>query len=446
MIQIMSHARWMKYTDGGMTSIRSKELKAIDAAVLRYNNTKATADLDALRLAITAWMDKEGARWKSSIRNKYNAVDDLDKQSRGLPTMITSDEFKAVRNASKDIVDQLFRGKTLDWKPDFFVKLVRDRWNDRPVDWNPKMLSGAGNNRVGVLTNAYSVTTNSLQVAGKASAPQMAKELFHSIVPSEHVVEVSALLAKEMPSFMHEFTASLIPFAGVAVTAGSAVVSAVKTGYYLFQLDDARVHAARSLSVDEPAAAINALIRILERERNYNATSASISTTAFVGKLAGILADGGTATNAAIGLAAGAAKFLNNLKMIVRDVIERSEANKRMQRGGINAEIFEVCPIVGAYLILCVPTSVMVNTVFSHVTEHGWRGDVERTVARHIIPLQSHARNVIANHRFEIVALKNYPGMFAVNENKLAQMQAWKEWRERHPDRAMGHASGPAQG
>ena len=182
------------------------------------------------------------------------------------------------------------------------------------------------------------------------------------------------VLAKEMPGFMNEFAGSMVPFVGVVVTGGSAVYSGVKTAIGTYCLSQARMHEARTLSVDEPAAAFSALVRILERERNSDAFSASVSGTAFVGKLAGLLADGGTATNAAIGLAASTAKLVNIVRVIVRGVREKNEANRRMQQGGVNGEIFDVCPIVGAYLILCVPTSVMVNTVFDRVSEHGWRG------------------------------------------------------------------------
>lgn len=429
MSEIMSYGRWMKYTYGGRTSIRSSQLKAIDAALNRYQTAKTPANLDSLRKTIVAWMQKEGPGWKSSVRNRYNAVEDLHNQSMGLPTRPMSDNdlvgFEHVRDESRTIVDQLFKGQLLDWKPGILAKMA--------------------NNKFGIIGNSYTATTNSLQVAGKASAAKMAQELFQSFVPSESSGEVSMALAHVLPNFMSELTASMIPFAGVAVTGGTAVYNGIKTAYSQYSLNDARMHQARSLSTAEPAAAIGALVRMLERERNYNATSASISGTAFAGKLVSILADGGTASNAAIGLAAGAAKLLNILRVIVRDVWEKRQANQRMKQGGVNGEIFDVCPLVGAYLILCVPTSVMVNAVFDRINEHGWRGDVERTVTRHIVPLQNEARRVVQEHRFEIAGLKNYPGMFVVNKNKLAQMAAWKEWRDEHPDRAMDHISGPAQ-
>src|SRR5262249_54381819 len=120
------------------------------------------------------------------------------------------------------------------------------------------------------------------------------------------------------------------------------------------------------------------------------------------------------------------AKLANIIRVIVEDVKEKSAANQRMRSNQVTAGIFHICPLVGAYLILCVPTSVMLNTVFDRVSEHGWRGDVERTVERHLIPLQDQPRRVVREHRFEIPALTHYPGMFVRNEAKLEQMEKRK--------------------
>lgn len=244
MSDIMPYGRWMKYTYGGVTSIRSSQLKAIDAALSGCHGSPTTENLDRLRTAIVGWMQKEGPRWKSSVRNRYHAVDDLHKQSMGIPVppRAAADVigFSYLRAESRGIVDDLFRGKSIDWKPGILRKLA------------------------------------------------------------------------------------------------------------------------------------------------------------------------------------------NIIRVIVRDVLEKNAANQRMRSAQVTGEIFDICPLVGAYLILCVPTSVMLNTVFDRISEHGWRGDVERTVQKHLLPLQGHARRVVEEHRFVIPALRNYPGMFVRNEEKLQQMEKRK--------------------
>jgi len=417
MSDIMSHARWMKYTYGGVTSIRSSQLKAIDAALGRYHGAPTQENLDKLRTAIVGWMQKEGPNWKSSVRNRYHAVDDLHKQSMGIPVPPREASeiigFSYVRAESRTIVDDLFRGATMDWKPGILPKLADNKF-------------GLSLNAADAAKNAASLKPSSAGVAAKAT--EMAQKAFDTLVPYTVAGEVGLALARVMPHFMKELVASMVPFAAIPTTGAVAVYNGIQTIYREYLIDDVRTHQARSLSADEPAAAIQALIRMLERERNYYAYSASVSLAAFVGQLTGVLVDGGTVSTAAVGLASNVAKLANIIRIIVEDVKEKSAANKKMHSMQVTGEIFNTCPLVGAYLILCVPTSVMLNTVFDRIAEHehGWRGDVERTVQRHLIPLQNAARRVVQEHRFFIPALTNYPGMFVRNEQKLEEMEKRK--------------------
>jgi hypothetical protein len=411
MSDIMPYGRWMKYTYGGLTSIRSSQLKAVDAALSQYHGSPTPANLDTLRTAIVGWIQKEGPNWKSSVRNQYNAVDDLHKQSMGIPVASRSASdivgFSYVRAESRTIVDDLFRGKSIDWKPGILPKLA--------------------DNKFGLVLNAGDAAKNAAAFAPNSGrAAEMAQKAFDLLVPFSVAGEVGIALARVIPDFMKEFIASMLPFAGVVATGGVAVYNGCQTIRMEYRLSDAQTHQARSLSADEPAAAIKGLIRILERERNYYAFSASVSTASFVGQLTGVLVDGGTASTAAVGLAGNLAKLINIVRVIVQDVLEKNAANKRMRSSQVTGEIFDVCPLVGAYLILCVPTSVMLNTVFDRISEHGWRGDVERTVTKHLVPLQNHARRVVNEHRFVIPGLQNYPGMFVRNEDKLAEMEKRK--------------------
>jgi len=415
MSEIMSHARWMKYTYGGVTSVRSTQLKAVDAALSRYHGAPTPDSLDKLRTAIVSWMQKEGPNWKSSVRNRYHAVDDLHKQAMGIPVAPQAPNevigFRYVRAESRAIVNELFSGASMDWRPGFLPKLADNKF-------------GLSLNAAGVARNAAALRPSSAGVAAKAT--ELAQKAFDTLVPWTIAGEVGLALARVMPDFMKEFVAGMVPFAGIAASAGVAVVKGVQTLHSEYLISNAHMHMARSLSIDEPQAAIRALIRMLERERNGFAYSASVSTAAFAGQLTGVLVDGVTASTAAIGLAANVAKLANIIRIIVEDVKEKNAANEKMRSRRVTGDIFKTCPLVGAYLILCVPTSVMLNMVFDRVDEHGWRGDVERTVQNHLIPLQNEARRVVLDNRFVIPKLANYPGMFVRNEQKLKEMEERK--------------------
>jgi hypothetical protein len=135
MPDVMAHARWLKYTDGGFTSIRSSQLKAIDAALLRWHQSQTPANLDALRGAVVAWISKEGPAWKSSKRNKFHAVEDLHAQVMDLPVPKRTGEamvaLSYVRDESRAIVTDLFRGKRLEWRKTFGEKLGQQKWTFR---------------------------------------------------------------------------------------------------------------------------------------------------------------------------------------------------------------------------------------------------------------------------------------------------------------------------
>lgn len=101
----------------------SHQLKAIDAALLRYQQVKTAANLDALRTAVMGWISKEGPHWKSSVRNKFDAVDNLHRQVMGIAGVTKAGAGMAaeshVRDESRAMLTALFQGKRLHWRPTF---------------------------------------------------------------------------------------------------------------------------------------------------------------------------------------------------------------------------------------------------------------------------------------------------------------------------------------
>lgn len=424
MPDIMPAAQWLKLTDGGRLSIRSSELKQIDAALAVYEKTPSPANLDALRTALMGWIGKEGAKWKSSIRNRYGAANDLYHQVMGLPAPTkTGGDMVAlshIKDESRAIVADLFKGKTLEWRPGLLAKL-NTRTKTEKLTLNVSLGSTVKN--VNTLVKATHGGSGLASGGGGGSAAEVVKSICKALIPEDIFAEAWSKLLAEVPGFVTEFATSITPFLGVIASGGSALWSGIKLAKGQYAIHSARDHLENSLSADEPRKAIEALIRILERERNNLAAKTAIDATAFGGKLASVLADGGTATNAAIGLAATTAKIAVFIHAFVRDFRERKKANLLMGSVDIDgAELFEASPVVGAYMICCVPTSVMVNSIFDRFYEHGWRGEVEYAVRKHIKPLREEARRVVNEHRFWIPSLQNYPGMVEKNKKKLKEM------------------------
>ncbi len=420
---IMLVAQWLKLTDGGRLSIRSSELKQIDAALAVHEKTPSPANLDSLRSALIGWMGKEGSKWKTSVRNRYGAVNDLYHQVMGLPgpgkTGADMVALSHIKDESRAIVSDLFRGKTLEWRPGLLAKL-----NTKTKTEKLMLNVSVGSTAKNVHTLVKTVHGGGSVASSGGSAADVVKSICKALIPEDIFAEAWSKLLAEVPSFVTEFAASITPFIGVIASGGSALWSGIKLAQGQYRIHSAHDHLENSLSADEPKKAIEALIRILERERNNLAAKTAIDATAFGGKLASVLADGGTATNAAIGLAATTAKIAVFIHAFIRDFRERKAANRLMGPGLLidGAELFDTSPVVGAYLICCVPTSVMVNSIFDRFYEQGWRGEVEYAVRKHIEPLREQARRVVNEHRFWIPSLQNYPGMVEKNKKKLKEM------------------------
>ena len=97
---------------------------------------------------------------------------------------------------------------------------------------------------------------------------------------------------------------------------------------------------------------------------------------------------------------------------------------KRQQwgHGSIDVDVFETCPLLGCYLICCLPTSALMALIMKRFGQSGWMDMAERTASHHIDPLREKARTVIANHRFEIHSLARFPGVLKENEEEKRRM------------------------
>ncbi|MFK7819979.1 MAG: hypothetical protein AB8G99_14750 [Planctomycetaceae bacterium] len=421
---VMTHKDWLKRTNAGALSRRSKKLKAVDGALLQYEQAQNEQGLAELQRTLTAWMQSKGNTWQSSSRNKHNAVETLLRQVVDMAAAdpnITEDEEAAserLMGESAEVMQQLFCGAELVWKKGFSTKLGNQKWGTRG-----NTAAAASNLRV--LTNGAIGGANESAAAGTSDgrAMQVAQKLIDGIVPGSAKREVLQLVDLIVPQFARELTASLVPFVGLLTAGGSAVWGGINVVRRQYQLNRMKMHGERVLSVGEPAKAIQAIVRICERERNYEAFGASVALTEFSAKLVAFAVDGGAASTAAIGLGANVLKLTNILRVTTRDVLERRAANKLMALDSIDVSVFEECPIVGCYLVCCAPTSVLVNQILTRFGDHGWMDEVERNVTKHVTPLRTHARQLITQSRFEIPTLRSYAGLVEVNEDELERMR-----------------------
>lgn len=426
MANVMSHKEWMKLTYGGMTTVRSTALKKVDAALLAYERAPSPRTMGELQKVLVGWMSEKGGNWKNSVRNKHNAVDSLYRQVTGLSQAAgPSAGLEAMKDEAHQIMLHIFRGAEMTWKNEFRVKLNSDLLDPEHKNFALKLplrqyITSGANNKIGFAANSAGAAKaiNSLAHAS-SSTSSITSKLLATVVPPSAQVEVMSALRVLLPTFEAEFAAAVTPLVGVLTAAGGVLWNTGTALHKQYAMDETRMHLERSLAGVEARSAVEALIRILERERNANIFSASVSTAELGGKIASLAMDGGTAANTAIGLAANVAKLLNIVRIVYRDVQEKKAANLLMRQGTVDIRIFEAHPLVGCYLICCLPTSALMGLIFERFGERGWMDVAERTNARHLDPLRAKARAVIKGHRFEIRSLSRFPGVLDVNSEAI---------------------------
>lgn len=410
---------------------RSSLLKVLDSALSTYDRQPTPANKSAVSHALAGWMGSKGVGWKTSVRNKNNAVENLQKQLNGQGGHARNQiALSHVRNESRVIITDLFAHQKIVFRPGLMTKLAGNGTLSR-LGGRLTVKSTTQNART--LYNSNS--SSSASGASSAASSSTAQAMLDQIIPTEIYAEVLAGLTTMMPTFLRELTASCTPFVGIAVSGGTTLVNLGKVARSEYRLSKGTMHADRTLSTGNPDEAFQAVIKMLNREADQNIEKYAVGLVELGSKAATMLADGGTATNAAIGLASGLVKLLMMARIVVRDVQECKAANKLMAEPVITAELFQVCPVMGAYMICCVPTSVTVNTMLDseRFYEPGMMDTVERAVKRHIAPLKFQARRLVKEHRMYIPGLQNAPGVLEKNQKALDKMKqpSTAEWADR---------------
>lgn len=421
MSNLMSYEEWMKNTKGSMSKPRSAKLKAVDSSLEKYTKAQTASNKNAVNKALIAWQISKGNQWKTSVRNKNNAVENLYRQLNDLGGSADIVALSHIRDESRAIVTDLFLHKKVVFRPGLLTKIGGNKLKSKikVVKSGGKVVSNTS-----TLIKSGKSSSSESSSSSKSKAVSLANKIMHEFVPSGLELDVMRGLSKIIPNFAMELQASCMPFVGVIFSGGSVCYSGVQVAQALYKQETSKTHISKSLSTAEPEAAFKALSVMLERKTQQKTEKFAKGLADFGSKLASTLADGGTATNAAIGLASGIVKLLMILRIVVRDVQERNAANKILKQPVIGIELFEANPLMGAYLICCVPTSVLVNTMLDskNFNQPGMMDKVENATKKHLKPLKSRARSLITEHRMYIPELQNYPGLLKKNKDSLKKM------------------------
>jgi len=303
---------------------------------------------------------------------------------------LSMDEFRglsAIAKARKENLTTLLAGTHLEWG-----KWAREQNT-------AALVKCAG--KVGYATRKFikALGSTTVEHTSPTQAVQAGKELF-TIASGIH--DYSDVVAAVTSEAAHTAIGEITPFLGLLTSAYGSVKSwraVFQGGYSLYKDSQAKL----DVLPGDPRAAAEAIITLLERKLANDAVSAARNTVSLGAKIGGLFADFGTATTAAIGVANAAAALAQQLAMLGLDYSDMKAGNARLaDPGNLSLTVFEECPILGCYIIVCSDTSNILNFFVADIGLPGWMDKIEDMKKHSLDRLIKDANKFIVNSRLHL--------------------------------------------
>jgi hypothetical protein len=437
----MQFETWIKLTQ--LTGKpRSKYLKGVDEALQQYHKAVSEANLSKLKLALHHWKMSKGydgaagmPGWMVSPRNHQKGPETLDLQTLGVNGRLTpvladlaDSPFYGIeawagealaRNVMKEArlqaLQELFQGKkVIIRKGQVSLMLISMKRNLTTATTEAgKAAAAAEAIAISPLKQKVMEAVQPLVQQAETAARQLINEILAPF-PLEVAREVLRFLVELMPQFLTELAGAIAPYLGLATSGIEAVIYTGKTIAAQYRLEQSDKH-KEGFAKGDPIAALEAVQRMIERERNRCLRIASLQASDAVVKAAAHIADaaafGAPAVSSVVSPLSGMAKALallaHKVYLLARDVSELFQANRiLLTQPRLTADLFDECPLLGCYFVAASTTSDLVNFAVDNIGAVGWNLEVETMVTRHIHPMVSMARDVIAESRLEVEGLE----------------------------------------
>jgi len=326
---------------------------------------------------------------------------------------LTRNEFTAMRTISKardNNLANMFAGTKLMFAASARLNSVKG------------VLSDAKSVQSNVSSLVSGIKTGSKVAANLPSASSLKTHAMELVQTSMNLHDISDVVDAVTGPVLHQLIAEITPLLGVLTSSYKSVQSwravvanardVYKSDYYL-----------EGTLPGDPQAAAEAVVVIIKRFLAANTADAVRNTAAASTKIAGLFADMGTATTAAIGTASALSKLIQELYILGRDYTEMKAGNKRLiDPGTLDMSVFTDCPILGCYLISCSDTSMVANFFVADMGLPGWMDKVEKMKKTQLDPLIKNANKAIVSSHLTLDGLKSNKGTFK-EKTMFAQMK-----------------------
>jgi len=206
----------------------------------------------------------------------------------------------------------------------------------------------------------------------KSAVLSLVSELFNNIGP---IAEIQEEIAAELGAgFLNDLIAEMVPYAGV-----------LRSGYNVI---DNWKKTAKNAYADHKV------------NKYEDVAKAGRSTVSFSAKIAVHATGAGGIGDPLIGGVSAIASLVQLVYEIGRDYQEKKAINKIINSGQpLNHRVFDVCPLLGAYYIVCTNTSDIIDILNEDIGSAEWMNDVE-DLAKKLEKIKKTARKVIDKHRY----------------------------------------------
>jgi hypothetical protein len=404
---LMTYEQWMRRTHSIVKS-RSDSLKLIDEAIRRRDEA-------GVKKALINWIDEQNKKkqdWHRSVRNGDHAVEELYKQlnilGSAVPYRNITEEMddklaKAhIRREQRLAAAKMFDGRKLQFKDSFWGISRKKCAENRSKIFNTT--KNVGKSTVGVGGNIASVGSTAYSIGSDL------KTVIESIMVTLAPATQSALIEHVFGEAIAQFVANVTPVVGVISSGAKAIKDWVGVAQNVYRATEMESRFG-DVRMGDPSAALEAIVAIIDRQIKKQTADAAIHTTAFTAKGAAAIADGGTATNAALGALETIAILLNTLVDLVIDARQLDAGNALITAKQFDLTLFSKCPILGCYYVAVQDHSTIMDFDFANMGKANWQQEAQRL--RYAIgPVIKQAGVLIDKSRVEIKGMEDAKGVY----------------------------------
>src|SRR5690242_11181366 len=242
------------------------------------------------------------------------------------------------------------------------------------------------------------------------SLPGMKDAVADFMVQCADVDGIDDIIEALSGEVLANLVAEITPVLGVVTSsvklakAGKAVA---QDGYNLYKSSDYK----QGFRPGDPYAAAEAIQAIIKRDLARHSVQLGQQSLATGTKIAGLFADFGTATTAAIGTANALASLGLQLFSLGLDIKDLRAGNKRLATPNtLDLTVFNECPVLGCYLLTCADTSSVANMFVADIGLPGWMDRVEQMKKKQMDPMLKIAGKNIQASRLQLEGLSSNKG------------------------------------